>query len=197
MRNACPQCKSGHCCYKVLEAPVRIEKNSQQQQLDRKNERRKDTIKGQERSASERETAKGKQAGGKQETSTKVTGDHVKHLRAANKGAASPFPLARSTEASRLACVSVLEQTSGDARKGGNTHLDGKQLGLGLAAEHGGCLDMHAGAGCGQSEAHCTAAIITTQPGYGTGGSQNRAPGTISEFDTMRSPQRQVPWLRT
>lgn len=97
-------------------------KNSQQQQqLDRKNERRKDTIKGQERSASERETAKGKQAGGKQETSTKVTVDHVKHLRAANKGAASPFPLARSTEASRLACVSVLEQRSGDARKGGHT----------------------------------------------------------------------------
>jgi hypothetical protein len=65
----------------VQEALVRIEKkNSQQhqQQLDRKNERRKDTIKGQERSASERKTAKDQQAGGKQETSTKVTGDHVK-----------------------------------------------------------------------------------------------------------------------
>lgn len=53
---------------------------------------------------------------------------------------------------------------------------------------------MHTGAGCGQSEVLRTAAIITTQPGYGTGGSQHRAPGTILEFDTMRTPQRQVPW---
>lgn len=36
---------------------------------------------------------------------------------------------------------------------------------------------MHAGAGCGQSEVlPRTAAIITTQPGDGTGGSQNRTP---------------------